>query len=110
MALNGTSLPDQGIINAKEKLLPSSDEKVDDIGTPLIKIRTPGRNSRSNYPSDYIRLKRFDLISQDFSPHQAAKEGQLKILKDLKESGESLDERDANGFLPDSSCCKSKRD
>lgn len=99
MTSNGSSLQSRETNDAKEKLLLSPHDDDKSLGTPLIKIRTPGRNSRSNY-FNFIRLKRFDLFSEDFPPHVAAKEGQLKTLMDLKESGESLEERDSNGFGP----------
>jgi ankyrin repeat protein len=100
METNGSPFPDQKTNGAAEKLLPSSENKDEGDGSPVIKIRNPGKWSRSSYRSNSIRLKRFDLISEDFTPHEAAKEGRLKILKDLKESGESLEERDCKGFSP----------
>lgn len=79
---------------AKEKLLPGSSSSPG--GSPIIKIRMPGK--KSCHRTDSIRLKRFDLISDDLSLFQAAREGRLITLKHWKESGDSLDERDDKGF------------
>lgn len=78
----------------KEKLLPRNPSSPG--GSPVIKIRMPGKNTC--HRTESIRLKRFDLISDDLSPFQAAREGRLITLKHWKESGDSLDERDENGF------------
>jgi len=99
MDANGSILSDSKQHEATEKLLPSNQVTVD--GSPVIRIRTPGgKSSRSNQHTNSFRLKRFDLVSDDISPHQAAQEGRLVVLRHLKENGESLEETDANGFTP----------
>lgn len=79
-----------------EKLLPMKHSQAD--GSPEIKIRTPGRSAC--HRTESIRLKRFDLIPDAISTFQAAREGRLKILKNLDEIGENLEENDTNGFAP----------
>lgn len=93
MSTNGPSSPSKKDA-ATESLLQKDHPE---IASPKIKIRTPGRSSTCKR-SESIRLKRFDLIPDDITVFQAAREGRVTVLNNLKESGENLVEKDTNGF------------